>query len=373
MKADRILLFTPGIGEAGGAARRSRLFAEGLAERGHEVVVISRSGAGRRLERTNGSGIRSFEVPGFGRRRLGAFLYGVLALPLGLAFGRSARGMVAIQLTAPAALAAVCAVIWRKPFIAFTSTTGQLSEVDAVLRSATAPVRRRLLSRAKYLVGQSIDSSRELERLVPAQRVAVLPTPVRLPATFSLELSGTPSFAWSGRLSAEKDLLRLLDAWCIVLDSVPDATLTLVGGGSEHRPIERELRGRIDADRRLRDSVRITGWVTDVASRIEQADVFVLPSLTEGMSNSLLEACALGRVVVVSDIPGNRAVVGEGYPLMFPPGDVSAMAEALTSAVSDQIVRKESLAQLERRIDSFALPAVIDGLLALLNGPDGGS
>lgn len=372
MSGGRILLFTPGLGEAGGAARRSRLFAEGLAEQGHEVVVISRSGSGHRVARRRAEGIWSIEVPGFGRRRLGAVLYAMLALPLGLVLGRSARGMVAIQLTAPGTIASICALVWRTPFIVFTSTTGELSEVDAVLGSRTAPIRRRLLGRARHLVGQSVDSSKELERLVSPDRVAVLPTPVRLSTSEASALARTPTVAWSGRLSAEKDLLRLIDAWLRVLDEVPDGQLTLVGGGSEHRSIEDELRARVAADDRLGASVHITGWVGDAASVVARSDVFVLPSLTEGMSNSLLEACALGRVLVASDIPGNRAVVGDGYPLLFPPGDTVAMTDALLAALTDDDVRARSLAQLQARIETFALPTVIDGLLRLLDGGDAG-
>lgn len=368
MSRDRILLFTPGLSETGGAARRSRLFAEGLAERGHDVVVISRSGSGNRLAWRRSNGMRSVEVPGFDRRRLGALLYAALALPLGLVVGRTARGIVAIQLTAPGTIASLCALVWGRPFIALTSTTGELSEVDAVLGSRTAPVRRRLLSRADRLVGQSGDSAKELERLVPADRVAVLPTPVRLPADDAKVLLGTPTVAWSGRFSAEKDLLRLLEAWLRVLEDVPNAELTLVGGASEHRSIEDELLGRIAADERLRASVQVTGWVDDAAALVSRSDVFVLPSRTEGMSNSLLEACVLGRVVVVSDIPGNRAVVGADYPLLFPVGDVEAMAAALVAALTDQGVRARSLTQLEARTEAFALPVVVDRLLELLGG-----
>ncbi len=89
------------------------------------------------------------------------------------------------------------------------------------------------------------------------------------------------------------------------------------------------MRHRVSDDPVLPHSVTFTGWVADVAPLLAGSDVYVLPSLAEDMSNSLLEACAWGRVVVASDIASNRAVLGNDEPLLFIAGDTLSLVEAL--------------------------------------------
>jgi hypothetical protein len=223
----RVVLFAPGLHEVGGAARRSRLFAEGLVERGWEIRVVTRSATDRRPTVRRSPGILTVELPGFGRRRLGAMLYLLVAVPLGAVWCRRARGVLAVQLSSPAVAASLAALPWRTPLLAFSSTTGELSEVTAVQGSRLAPIRRWLLRRARFLVTQTDVAAAELHRLVPQNRVAVVPTPVR--SVDAPPLTGAPRAMYMGRFSAEKDLLRLVEAWRSVLSVIPGATLTLLG------------------------------------------------------------------------------------------------------------------------------------------------
>ena len=80
----------------------------------------------------------------------------------------------------------------------------------------------------------------------------------------------------------------------------------------------------------------------------------------EGMSNALLEACAHGRVVVASDIPPNRAVLGDDYPLLVPPGDARLLQGALAQAFDDEELRAEALRQISARLEQFSVDAVLD-------------
>jgi len=96
--------------------------------------------------------------------------------------------------------------------------------------------------------------------------------------------------------------------------------------------------------------------------------VFVLPSRSEGMSNALLEACAWGRVVVASDIPSNRAVLGDGYPLLFPPGDAEALAECLARALDPlDPVRGVAAGLVRERTGEFSTEAVVGDLEELID------
>ena len=341
------------------------MLAAGLAERGWDVRVIARSATTRRVRRVKrADGVTLVEIPGFGHRRLGAAFYLASAVPLGLWWGSAATAFLAIQVVSPAVAAGVCSALWRRPYLAFTSTTGELSEVSAVLEARTAPLRRRLLRRARYLVSQTPEAAQELAALTSPERIAVLPTPVR--RVVPPPLDGQARVLFTGRLAWEKNLVTLLDAWRTVLRSVPSARLTLVGEGGVYRAVEDELRRIVSADPALAGSVAFTGWVENTGPYLASHDVFVLPSLTEGMSNALLEGCAWGRVVVASAIPGNRAVLGDDYPLLFPPTDADRLAAVLGQALVDKDTRATAVEWVRSRMTAFDLTTIGEGLERLI-------
>jgi glycosyltransferase involved in cell wall biosynthesis len=221
-----------------------------------------------------------------------------------------------------------------------------------------------LFARAAWLIGQTQAAAAELEALAPRERVAVVPNPV-VPAP-PVPLTGAPSAVFSGRLSAEKDLFGLLRAWGLVAAAQPEARLHIVGAGGEYRPVEAELRAEVAGDEVLRDSVSFEGWVGDVAEWLRASDVYVFPSLSEGMSNSLLEACSWRRIVVASDIEPNRAVLGDDYPLLFAAGDAEAMASAIRRAFGDPSLRRTAVSHVERRLTRFSIDRVAADIEALI-------
>lgn len=81
---------------------------------------------------------------------------------------------------------------------------------------------------------------------------------------------------------------------------------------------------------RLKDRIEFLGEVADIDGFLNRIDVFVLPSLSEGFSNALLEAMAAGRPAVATDTGGNREAVEEGKNgFVVPPGDPGALAAKL--------------------------------------------
>lgn len=364
----RIVFFTPGFHEAGGAAQRSRLIARELALRGYSVRVIGRAGTLARPRLTREQGLVALELPGFGRRRLGGLLYLACAVPLGVLWGRRCWSFMSLQLVSPSSAAAVCSWIRRRPFVALGSTSGRLAELDDVLGSRFSSLRRRLLGRASFLVAQTPFGADELKRVVRPDKIATVPTPVApvRPAA----LNGRPRALYCGRFSEEKDLPRLISAWRVVAEGRVDAELRLVGAGGSYRSVEASLRAQVAEDPGLRRSVSFTGWLDDVGAELAAADVFVFPSLSEGMSNALLEACSWRRVVVASDIPPNRAVLGDDYPLLFRAGETTSLIAALRAALDDGHVRGRAIDAIERRLPEFSIQVVVDRLEALLDAAD---
>ena len=131
--------------------------------------------------------------------------------------------------------------------------------------------------------------------------------------------AGAPLAVCVGRLTRQKGQDVLLAAWPRVRRRCPDAELALVGDG--------------DLMPALRSAgvpgVTFAGAVDDVRGWLAAADLVVLPSRWEGLSLTVLEALAVGRPVVVSDVPGLAEVVPPEVGDRVPPDDPDALADAL--------------------------------------------
>jgi glycosyltransferase involved in cell wall biosynthesis len=143
--------------------------------------------------------------------------------------------------------------------------------------------------------------------------------------------AAAPRAVFAGRLEPVKALPTLLRAWRAVVDEVPDATLDLVGAGTLEAELRAE-RSRLGLD----DRVVFHGRQPDVVPYLRAADVFVLPSSVEGLSNTLLEAMAVGRPVVATRVSGTEDMVDDGVNgLLVPPGDAAALAGGLLKVLTD--------------------------------------
>jgi glycosyltransferase involved in cell wall biosynthesis len=364
MVRKRLVLFSPGHAEPGGAAARSRALAGMLAERDWEVRAVTRAGSLNRFRLDRSSNLTVLEVPGFAKRRLGGALFLMIALPLGIVWGRRASALIAIRLTSPTTAAAVCALLVRRPYIALTTSSGDSSELRYLVSTRSAGLRRWLLRRAAFLVAQTRFAARQLELVAAQEQIAVIPNPVR--SVRPTPLNGKPRAVYTGRLSAEKGLSGLLQAWRAIVHEQPEAHLTIVGAGGTHRSIEQDLKATVEGDPLLRGNVTFTGWVTDVDEHLRRADVYVFPSVDEGMSNALLEACAWRRVVVASDIPANRAVLGDDFPLLFRAGDTGDLAAMIRAAFTNDSLREEARRLVEVRLRVSSADVIIERLEELI-------
>lgn len=133
-------------------------------------------------------------------------------------------------------------------------------------------------------------------------------------------------------LRHEKGVDVLLHAWKIVHAQAPDAKLILAGQG----PMEPQLRA-LTAALGLDEVVEFAGMIADVRSVLASADMFVLPSRHEGLSNALLEAMACGLPSVATRVSGSEDVIEDHHSgLLIPPNDPPALAAALLELVLDR-------------------------------------
>ncbi|MFN8621999.1 MAG: glycosyltransferase family 4 protein [Chloroflexota bacterium] len=160
---------------------------------------------------------------------------------------------------------------------------------------------------------------------------------------------GTPMVGVIGRLEPEKGQATLIDAWPLVLERVPAARLLVVGEGSCRDALEAqaEAHGLLgdacsgDAcvgTRHARPNAKVvfTGRRDDVPAVTAALDVAVLPSYREAQGLVILEAMALSRPVVASDVGGIPEMITDGITgLLVPPHDPPALAAAIVRLLTD--------------------------------------
>jgi glycosyltransferase involved in cell wall biosynthesis len=140
-----------------------------------------------------------------------------------------------------------------------------------------------------------------------------------------------------GWLLPIKGSMYLLKAMEEVWKGYPDTSLIYVGKGD----LERELREEAS---RLGVSERVSflGWRDDIPEIMHILDIFVLPSLNEGMGRVLVEAMAAGRPVIASNVGGIPDLVIQGKNgLLVPAADIKALARRIECLISDPDKRKE--------------------------------
>jgi glycosyltransferase involved in cell wall biosynthesis len=126
----------------------------------------------------------------------------------------------------------------------------------------------------------------------------------------------------------------LIKAAALVVAQSPEVTFTIAGDVLEPAYFE-ELEGLI-RDLNLSNKVRFAGNIKDLRNYLAAADIFVLPSRSEGFSNAIVEAMAASLPVVATDVGGNAEAVEEGVSgLIVPSEDPEALAAAIIRLVSD--------------------------------------
>ena len=154
------------------------------------------------------------------------------------------------------------------------------------------------------------------------------------------------------RLDAQKGLFDLLEAAA----RVPEANFVLAGDGKERKRLEATAR-MLAIDGR----VLFLGHREDVPELLAACDLFVLPSLYEGLPLSVLEAMAAGKPVIATAIGGTEEAVSNGETgLLVPPHDPPALAATIRSVLSDPpLGRRLGLAGRERAIREFSAEKMV--------------
>ncbi len=351
-----------------GAERQARRQAQELTRRGHEVTVYTR--------RLRGSRAREWDGDVLIRRAIRACdsgpLFGasfVASLAWRLWRDRHRLDLVHCHQASWEAVAA--GWIHRRaglPTLIQPAAGGPYGEVQLMQRARGAPRLRKLILGNTHFVAISRQIAAELRDWgVPETRLDHLASGIDITefapgAPPETHLPPRPRVLFLGRLHPQKNLAVLLRAWQLVCGQGLAGHLLLAGDGPQRRELE-QLAAALD----LGDSVRFLGAQPDPRPLLQAADLFVLPSISEGMSNSLLEAMACALPAVVSDAGGNVDLVEPGVAgLVAQAATPADLATQLARMLRDPALRRRCGAAARRIVEErYSLQAVVDRYEAL--------
>ncbi|HZD11571.1 MAG TPA: glycosyltransferase [Candidatus Binatia bacterium] len=263
------------------------------------------------------------------------------------------------------AFAAVLAGRWfKRKVMVKLANSGVASDVKKMRQDRQLPLAHLMLPsalQADCFVALNQKVVRELSAVgVPRQKIVSLPNGVEtneIKPKREYRLHDPARIVYVGRLHKQKGLNTLLRAFCHVQEALGEgnACLRLVGDG----PLGRSL-ADLAQQLGVGAAVEFAGLRDDVVAQLEEADIFVLPSRAEGLSNALLEAMSAGLPVIVSDIPGNRDVIEHGANgLFFCADDAGSLAESLIYVLGRPDLRQQLGAAARRTVvGRYSLNAV---------------
>lgn len=310
----------------GGTEKQVALLARGLQERGARVSVLLLWSGGSRRDELDGIRV---EQLGFGR------LHSLRAVPRNVrAMGRLVRflreekpDVLHAFLTASYLVAAPAARLARVPLISGRRSLGNFKEghrfvlfVERIANRMT----RHIIANAHAVAADAIRQ----ERLDPA-KVSVVYN--GLPAeAFEVETLPTqvPTVLCVANMHSYKGHGHLLEALTLLRKRGVKCRTVLIGDGQERAELERQAAGL---------DVAFEGQRKDVPAFLAQTDVFVLPSLEEGLSNAVMEAMAAGKPIVATAVGGTPELLGGDRGLLVPPADPLALAAAIERLLTDRV------------------------------------
>ncbi|GAB4501966.1 MAG: glycosyltransferase family 4 protein [Anaerolineales bacterium] len=353
----------------GGAERQLAALLPLLRARGVRASIITRRYPGMKASETL-DGTPVYRIPLLPSKPGAALSYLIGAL---WQLSRLRPDLIhAFELLSPAATALSAKKLWKIPLAAKVLRGGPLGDVDKLQRRALGKNRLRALREemdAFITISAEIDS--EIASLgVPPERRFFIPNGVDtehfapLNAAAKTELRrrlglplDAPLILYSGRLVAEKRVNHLLTVWPALRQQFPAACLLILGDGPE--------KSRLSAA--PLPGLSLLGLVEDVAPYLQAADIFVLPSATEGLSNAMLEALAAGLAVTVTAVGGAPDVIQHGQNgLLIAPDDLPALQNALEVLLANPALRQAlGRAGRETILSRYSLHQTADQLTAL--------
>jgi glycosyltransferase involved in cell wall biosynthesis len=169
--------------------------------------------------------------------------------------------------------------------------------------------------------------------------------------------AGMPVIVTVAAVTEEKGLQTALAACLMLLKRPGDLRWVVIGDGALRAGLQGEA-----ALAGIADRFTLPGHHPDPARLMRDADLFVLPSLSEGLGTSVLDAMALDIPVVTTDAGGLPELVGSDAGLVVPAGDADALEAAIGRMLADPELRQRSIEGGRRVVERFSVRAMAEGM-----------
>lgn len=333
----------------GGAGNATRYIARELAALGHGVTVLTMAyGSLPRHEEREGYVVR--RVASIRRRvdrstPLEMLSFMISATVSALRLARRERPDVSIAFfSIPSGpVSSALKIFYRVPYLVSLrggDVPGFQPYDLAFYHKLTKPFIAHVWQRASRVVANSEGLRGLAMQTTPELPISVVPNGVdvdRFRPADKVNREKFPQLLFVGRLTQQKGLFYLLEAVAMLDEPF---TLTIVGDGDQQSPLETKA-----AELGIGNRIHFAGWCSreDIINYYTTADVFVFPSLDEGMPNVVLEAMACGLPIIATNIPGCEELVSEGKNgYLVPPRDPASLAERLRQLIVSPDLREET-------------------------------
>jgi len=192
----------------------------------------------------------------------------------------------------------------------------------------------------EWLIGEGYSESKiaVIRNGVDLTRFSSPADPTRIRRELALPVDA-PLVVVVSRLTQQKGLEQLLAATALLRERHPDARVLIVGETAPHDTAYLGELQRLAERHRVTDRVVFTGLRSDIPALLAAADVAVMPSLNEALSNVLLESMAAGAPTVATLVGGTPEALVDGTTgLLIPPGEPRAIADAVSRLLADRVL-----------------------------------
>ena len=367
----------------GGAEAFAGRIAGGLAALGHQVQITSARYKSSWKKKDVLAGVTSgshsqipvIRLPHPASRFVGTVVFN-LSLLWSLIRERHSYDVVFVCFASfEAATAALASLFTAKPVVCKIAASGPNGDIGLLSRRWYSPVANALIRRINCFIGLNREVIEDLLRLgVKRSKIAHIPNGIdtvrfkpvspERKALAKQKIGVDPAgrlIVSVGRLTRQKSFETLIRALAGLSDR-QDWQTFILGQGSEHDFLTAEIKKY-----GLEQRVIITLESNDIRRYLSAADIFVLPSRWEGVSNALLEAMSSGLACIASDIPGSNEVINHGSNgLLFETDNHGALAETIEQLLMNPIETKALGLYARRSIrDAYALENIVHRYEAL--------
>lgn len=258
------------------------------------------------------------------------------------------------QVLFPAFISSLCARIFKKPVIVKVGSSGFNSDINQIKKFPEGKLQLKYILKN---IDRLVCTSRKMEEDflnegISKDKIILIRNGVKV-RDFNQSYDFCNNLVCVGRFIKTKNIDTLITAFLkiIHITGKNNLKLTLIGDGPEKESIVRLIKNF-----GLEENIILTGMVDDTAEFLKKSDIFVFPSLIEGLSNSLIEAMSYKLPCIVSNIPGNVEVIGENdssytigkgyfkvtkYGILFNPSDVEGLVNSVKYILDNPEKRKE--------------------------------